>query len=104
MWTFLTGGKSGKQWVEDYEEGHTHPLNRACHALGIPMIVASVPFFVAAYFVGRFWRIPVTLFTVGWGFQFLGHLFEGKPPEFTRDPRFLFVGVRWWLAKLRGRA
>ncbi len=33
-----------------------------------------------------------------------GHAFEGKPPEFMHDWRFLFVGLRWWLAKMRGRA
>lgn len=32
----------------------------------------------------------------GWVFQFIGHAAEGKPPEFFRDWRFLFVGLRWW--------
>jgi hypothetical protein len=32
-----------------------------------------------------------------------GHAFEGKPPEFLHDWRFLFVGLRWWVAKIRGR-
>jgi uncharacterized membrane protein YGL010W len=36
--------------------------------------------------------------------QFVGHYFEGKPPEFFHDWRFLLVGLRWWLAKIRGRA
>jgi uncharacterized membrane protein YGL010W len=99
MWSVLTGGKSSAEWVAEYEEGHTHPVNKACHAFGIPMIAASIPMFVAAYFLGRFWRVPVTLFTVGWGFQFIGHAFEGKPPEFMKDPRFLFVGLRWWISK-----
>jgi uncharacterized membrane protein YGL010W len=45
----------------------------------------------------------VVLFVVGWAFQFIGHGFEGKPPEFLRDWRFLFVGLRWWYAKIRGR-
>ena len=44
------------------------------------------------------------LFVVGWIFQFVGHAFEGKPPEFMKDWRFLFVGVRWWLAKVQGKA
>jgi uncharacterized membrane protein YGL010W len=44
------------------------------------------------------------MFLVGWGFQFLGHAVEGKPPEFLHDCRFLFVGLRWWVAKMRGRA
>jgi hypothetical protein len=37
-------------------------------------------------------------------FQFVGHAFERKPPEFLKDWRFLFVGLRWWLAKLAGKA
>jgi uncharacterized membrane protein YGL010W len=40
---------------------------------------------------------------VGWIFQFVGHAFEGKPPEFFSDWRFLLVGARWWAAKVRGR-
>jgi len=39
----------------------------------------------------------VGLFFLGWLFQFLGHAFEGKPPEFFKDWRFLFVGLQWWL-------
>jgi uncharacterized membrane protein YGL010W len=104
MWSFITGGKSSQQWVEEYQEGHTHPVNKACHALGIPMISASIPLFIVAYVLRRFWQVPVTLFTVGWGFQFVGHAFEGKRPEFMKDPRFLFVGLRWWVTKVAGAA
>jgi uncharacterized membrane protein YGL010W len=104
MWSLITGGKTGQQWVEEYQQGHTHPVNKACHALGIPLISASIPLFLAAFLLGRYWRVPATLFTVGWGFQFLGHVFEGKRPEFMNDPRFLFVGLRWWAAKVVGRA
>ena len=28
----------------------------------------------------------------------------GKPPEFFQDWRFLFVGLRWWFAKMAGKA
>lgn len=104
MWSFITGGKSSREWVEEYETGHTHPVNRVCHAFGIPMITVSIPLFLVAYLLGRHWRVPVTLFTVGWGFQFVGHAFEGKPPEFMKDPRFLFVGLRWWVSSILGRA
>jgi uncharacterized membrane protein YGL010W len=103
MWSVLTGGRTGAEWVAEYEKGHTHPVNRFCHAFGIPMIAVSVPLFVAAYVLGRLWRVPMALFTVGWGFQLVGHVFEGKPPEFMKDPRFLFVGVRWWVSKMLGR-
>src|SRR6266478_3991105 len=50
------------------------------------------------------WRWALALFVVGWIFQFVGHWYEKKPPEFFKDWRFLFVGLRWWFAKLRGRA
>jgi uncharacterized membrane protein YGL010W len=49
-------------------------------------------------------KAAAVLFVSGWTLQFIGHAFEGKPPEFFRDWRFLFVGVRWWWAKLQGRA
>jgi len=44
------------------------------------------------------------MFVLGWILQFVGHAVEGKPPEFLHDWRFLFVGLRWWVAKMRGRA
>jgi uncharacterized membrane protein YGL010W len=52
----------------------------------------------------RFWILAVGLFVAGWIFQFIGHAFEGKPPEFFQDWRFLFVGLRWWFAKIAGKA
>jgi uncharacterized membrane protein YGL010W len=52
----------------------------------------------------RFWMLAAGLFIVGWIFQFIGHAFEGKPPEFFQDWRFLFVGLRWWFAKMAGKA
>lgn len=72
--------------------------------LGIPMIVLSLPLFVAAIFADGLWPLPTALFVVGWIFQFVGHHVEGKPPEFLHDWRFLFVGLRWWVHKMRGRA
>jgi uncharacterized membrane protein YGL010W len=79
-------------------------VNRACHTIGIPMIALSVPLFAASFFVPHLWPIPTALFVVGWIFQFVGHFYERKPPEFFKDPRFLFVGLRWWLAKIQGKA
>jgi uncharacterized membrane protein YGL010W len=40
-------------------------------------------------------------FVVGWLLQIAGHAVEGKPPEFLKDWRFLFVGVGWWLREVR---
>lgn len=100
----MLGGKSWDAWIAEYGTSHQHPVNRVCHTLGIPMIALSLPLFVVAIFVAGFWPIPLGLFLLGWTFQFVGHAIEGKPPEFLRDWRFLFVGLRWWVAKARGKA
>lgn len=78
-----------------YEADHQDPRNQACHAVGIPLIAASVP--VGATVIGL--PLAAAMFSVGWGFQFAGHLFEGKKPSFVDDRRMLFVGLLWWLKK-----
>jgi uncharacterized membrane protein YGL010W len=93
-----------RDWIGEYSQSHQNPVNRACHTVGIPMIAASLPLFAVAAVRGKGWKLPATLFTAGWAFQFIGHAFEGKPPEFFKDPRFLGVGLRWWFAKMRGNA
>jgi len=50
------------------------------------------------------WWPALGLFGLGWSLQFIGHAVEGKPPEFFKDWRFLFVGLRWWMAKMAGKA
>ena len=100
----MLGGRSWEDWIAQYGQSHQHPVNRLCHTLGIPLIVVSLPLFLVVLLVPGFWPVPVALFVVGWVFQFVGHAFERKPPEFFNDWRFLFVGLRWWVAKVRGRA
>ena len=97
----MMGGKSWDEWIDEYAESHHHPINKLTHKIGIPMIALSLPFFVVAIFVKNFWVLPVLFFVIGWTLQFIGHYFEGKPPEFFKDWRFLFVGLRWWLKKMR---
>jgi uncharacterized membrane protein YGL010W len=96
--------RTSEEWIALYALSHTHPINRACHTVGIPMIALSVLLFAGSLFVPGLWRYGLVLFVVGWIFQFIGHYYEKKPPEFLTDWRFLFVGLRWWFAKLRGRA
>ena len=93
-----------RDWIGEYSQSHQHPMNRLCHSFGIPMIAVSLVLAVAGYFVRPLWLAAVVLFVVGWILQFVGHAYERKPPEFFKDPRFLFVGLRWWLAKMRGKA
>jgi uncharacterized membrane protein YGL010W len=89
-------------WVDRYEKSHQNPINRVFHTVGIPMIAISIPLFLIAPLVRGFWKIPLSLFAAGWICQVLGHIVEGKPPEFLKDWRFLLVGLRWWLRVLRG--
>lgn len=100
----LMSSRSWDEWIAEYARSHQHPVNRRCHTVGIPLIALSVPGFAVALAVPRLCPIPAALFAIGWTFQFVGHAFERKPPEFLRDWRFLFVGLRWWVAKLRRRA
>jgi uncharacterized membrane protein YGL010W len=100
----MLGGRPMSDWIAQYATSHQHPVNRFCHTIGIPLIALSIPLFVIALFVPGFWKLPLALFLVGWAFQFAGHAIEGKPPEFIHDWRYLLVGLRWWFAKLQGRA
>jgi len=99
----MLGGRTSEQWIARYSSSHQHPVNRLCHTYGIPTILVSVVVFVAGFFFHRLWYLAATLFVLGWVLQFIGHAFEGKPPEFFHDWRFLFVGVRWWWAKITGK-
>ena len=103
------GDRPMSQWIEQYGQSHQHPVNQACHTVGIPMIAVSVLLFVVALapivmpgspIPAGFWKVPASLFVVGWIFQFAGHAVEQEPPEFFKDWRFLFVGLRWWFKKV----
>lgn len=100
----MFAGRSWESWIAQYSQSHTNPANRLCHTIGIPMIVVALALFVVSTFVAHLWILAAALFVGGWVLQFVGHAIEGKPPEFFSDWRFLFVGVRWWIAKMRGRA
>jgi uncharacterized membrane protein YGL010W len=98
----LLSPRSWQDWLAQYAESHRHPANRFCHTVGIPVVAASVALVLPAVFFPSLWLVVAALFVVGWTFQLVGHAYEGKPPELMKDWRFLFVGLRWWLAKMRG--
>lgn len=100
----MLGGKTTEEWIALYARSHQHPINRTCHTLGIPMIAISILLFLGALLFNLPWSLPIGLFALGWILQFIGHWFEGKPPEFFHDWRFLLVGLRWWAEKIRGRS
>jgi uncharacterized membrane protein YGL010W len=88
-------------YMRAYGEDHQNKVNKACHMIGIPLIVASLPVIPVAPPVG------LGMFGVGWTFQFVGHAFEGKKPSFTRDLRYLAIGPVWaaveWAELLTGK-
>jgi len=92
------------EWIAEYAKSHQNPANRMCHTIGIPMIALSILVLAGALVIPGLWQAAAVLFVVGWIFQFVGHAYERKPPEFLKDWRFLFVGLRWWLKKIRGQA
>jgi uncharacterized membrane protein YGL010W len=100
----MLGNRTNEQWIAQYSRSHQHPVNRLCHTLGIPTILLSLAVALAGFLQHRLWFLAIALFVIGWILQFIGHAFEGKPPEFFSDWRFLLVGVRWWWAKLNGKA
>ncbi|HAY45851.1 MAG TPA: DUF962 domain-containing protein [Gammaproteobacteria bacterium] len=97
-------GKPMSAWVRDYAAGHQHPINRLMHTWGIPMIVISIPLFGLSFIEPQILWLAVALFVIGWILQFVGHWFEGTAPEFFKDWRYLFVGLRWWIEKIKGKA
>lgn len=97
-------GREWSDWIAQYSTSHRNAINRVCHTIGIPLIVLSLVLAPIAIFLSGLWKLALSLFVTGWIFQFVGHAFEGKPPEFFHDWRFLLVGARWWVAKIRGRA
>lgn len=98
----MMGGRGWDDWIDEYALAHQHPINKLTHAIGIPMIAISILLVPTMLFITGIWTLVLMLFVIGWVLQFVGHYFEGKPPEFFKDWRFLFVGLRWWFKKILG--
>jgi len=79
-----------EQLVDQYDQDHQHPANRALHYLGITLIgtATAICLFAPLH--------ALVLFAAGWAAQFLGHSIEGKRPSFTRDIRFMAAGAVWY--------
>jgi len=55
---------------------------------------------MAAMSTGAWLTSSITMFVVGWAFQFVGHFFEGKKPAFVDDIAGFLVGPLFVVAEL----
>jgi uncharacterized membrane protein YGL010W len=79
-----------REYVAQYQQGHTKLGTKLTHMVGIPMIVASFPTALVSP------PIAGGLFVGGWALQIAGHtLFEKNKPAFFGDPYYLLVGPVW---------
>jgi uncharacterized membrane protein YGL010W len=64
--------------------------------LAIPMLIVSIAFYLLGVWMPMSWN--VTLFILGWIFQFIGHsVYEHKQPAFCRNVMHLLIGPLWIL-------
>ncbi len=81
-----------------YLREHRHPLNRATHFVGIPILLIT-PVLALAW---RDWRWLVGGQIVGWAWQMLGHRIEGNKPALLKRPISFVVGPLMVLIELLG--
>jgi uncharacterized membrane protein YGL010W len=85
---------------EQYEASHTHPMNRLCHQIGIPLIIITTVVMIFDHNQLSNFSGAMAIWYIGWGFQFIGHAFERTLPEFLRNPIFLIVGPIYFVKKI----
>ena len=79
------------------------PVNRFCHSLGIPLIVASLALAVVAIFYHPLWMLAAGLFVFGWLLQFIGTRLSTKSLNSSTIGDSCWWAFRWW-AKMQGKA
>ena len=80
-----------------YASEHRHPVNRALHAVGIPVVVLSLVALVSPWRPFGWTRTNAILtFAGGWALLFAGHAIEGNRPAILKDPSAAISGLVWW--------
>jgi hypothetical protein len=82
------------EWIAAYAQSHRHPVNRACHTAGIPLIALSIVAAAAALAVPVLWWVAGIAFAVRWMLQLVGHAFGASRPV-SQGLAVPFVGLRW---------
>jgi hypothetical protein len=97
-----TGEERWKRALAFYEATHQDPVNRALHAVGIPMILGGAAGLLAFRPFRPLWLASASSFTAGWVLNFIGHgLFEKKAPAFADDPLSFVAGPAWDIAHVQ---
>jgi uncharacterized membrane protein YGL010W len=89
----------------DYGAYHADGRNRACHAIGIPLILLGTMGILHLVALGPIdlaivgsvatrlpWEIALAALVIGWIFQLVGHRFEGTKPKFLENLVYLLIG------------
>lgn len=80
-----------------YAASHQHPVNRALHAIGIPVIAYSIFAAVVGPRVAGAPRSAALVGVVaGSALLFLGHAIEGNRPVVLTRPSAVVDAVCWW--------
>jgi uncharacterized membrane protein YGL010W len=83
--------------LSHYDNAHTHPLNRALHAIAIPLGFSSL---VVVWF---HWIVGLLLIPAALGLATLGHMIEGNKPAFLSNPVHVLVAPVWIMKRVFGK-
>lgn len=83
--------------LETYEAEHRHPVNRALHVVGIPVIILSTAALISPWQpFGLSRKTSLAGLATGWLLLLAGHAVEGNRPAILRTPTAPFSALIWW--------
>jgi hypothetical protein len=86
--------------LENYE-AELHPINRALHAVGIPVVVLSTAALISPWRpFGWSRKTSLVALGAGWGLLLAGHAIEGNRPAILRTPSAALSALAWWTRAL----
>ena len=102
-------GTFSERWarsIKFYDGTHQDAMNKACHLVGMPFIVAgSAGLLVSSPVLPFTWPLygaSLASFAGGWTLNLAGHaVFEKNSPAFADDPLSFVAGPMWEIDLLR---
>jgi hypothetical protein len=81
-----------------YASEHRHPVNRALHLVGIPVVLLSLAAVISPWRPFGWTRANAMMLQAGgWALLFAGHAIEGNRPAILKDPTAAITGLVWWI-------